>query len=339
MKTYSPENIDQYLSEKSINPIFFIYGEERFFHDRILQSIGNRLFKNSSERSLNQQIFYGTESNESDILSSCLSYPMLSDYKLVIIKEFDKLKIDDKESFLKYINHPQSSTILVLMADKISNTTFYNSILKKAISIKCNPLYENQIYSWVDKQFREYRITIDKKCIQFIIENIGQSLLRLNMEIEKIINYIGTDSKININDISQLIGFTKDINIFYFQKMLASKNLNSSLKTGLKLLEQGESLAAILPMLYYFFRRMWLVKQLQSQNFNKNKILDLLKGNPYIYTDIFTSVGSFTEEHLENIIYILEYAELQLKTSQRTSQSIITMLCYNVCKKNSKNID
>jgi len=331
MKVFTPENIERHLSEKINVPIFFIYGEERFFHDKVLQSIENHLFKNASEKSLNHHIFYGTESNESDILTSCLSYPMLADYKMVIIKEFDKLKINDKESFLKYINYPQPSTILVLLAGKISNTSFYNSIIKKSVSIRCNPLFENQIYTWVNNKFHDHKIKVNKECVKFIIENIGQNLLRINMEIEKIINYVGSDNEISINDVARLIGFSKDVNIFYFQKVLALKNLSSSLKTGLRLLEQGESMAAILPMLFYFFRRMWTVKQLLLKNYSKNKILDLLKGNQYLYSDIFATVNNFTDEQLENIIGILEESELQLKTSQRTSHSIITMLCFNIC--------
>ena len=333
MKVFTPDTIERYLTDKINIPIFFIYGEERFFHDQVLQSIENRIFKNVSEKSLNHHIFYGTESNESDILSACLSYPMLAEYKLVIIKEFDRLKISDKESFLKYINHPQSSTILVLLAEKVANTTFFNAILKKSISIKCNPLYENQIYKWVTAKFYDSNIRVSRECIKFIIENIGQNLLRLNMEIEKIINYIGSNNEIGINDVARLIGFSKDINIFNFQKVLIAKNLSLSLKTGLRLIEQGESLAAILPMLFYFFRRMWVVKQLLLKKYSRSKILEMLKGNQYSYSEIFTSVPNFTELQLENIIILLEEAEYQLKTSQRTNQSILTMLCFNICNK------
>jgi DNA polymerase-3 subunit delta len=332
MKNLTPVNIEKYLSQIEDIPILVVYGEERFFHDQVMIIVENRIFKTKSEKSLNCYVFYGTENKESDILSACLSYPMLADHKLVIVKEFDKLKMYDKDSFLKYIANPQPSTILVLSADKWGDSDFHHKIMEKSISVKCTPLYENQLFNWVTQKFLDYNIAINKDAIRFLIENIGQNLLNLNSEIEKIISYTGSGNSIEFDDIAQLTGFSKEVNIFNFQKILAEKKLAASLKIGFRLLEQGESLAAVLPMLFHFFRRMWVVKQLQVKKYSKNKILQLVKGNPYLYSDIFLTASNFSKERLEYIIESIETAEIQLKTSQRDSSSILTMLCYNICK-------
>jgi DNA polymerase-3 subunit delta len=336
MKQVSISAFDQYIQNPIKDNLFIIYGEERFFHDSLLAKIENVHFENKADRDLNYHIFYGTENSVSDILSACLSFPMLAERKLVVVKEFDGLQITDKDSFLKYITNPQSTTTLVLIAEKFGINKFQKDILAQAVSVQCKNLNPSDIYQWSLEKFKSAKIKADKDSIAFLIENIGANLLRLNLEIEKINNFLGPDEALTLEKVSKITGFTRDVNIFKFQKSLASKNLKTGLKIGYLLLEQGESLAAILPMIFIFFRRIWAVKQLLEKNHSEKQIVGLLGGSGYAYRDIFATHGNFTYEHLQLIFEKILEAEIQLKTTQRAKESIITILSYFICnfKKN-----
>lgn len=336
MKQVSVSSFNKYIENPIKDNLFVIYGEERFFHDSLLTKIEDRHFKNKADKDLNYHVFYGTEASVSDILSACLSFPMLTDRKLVVVKEFDTLQISDKESFLKYISNPQSTTTLVLTAEKFGVNKFQKDILSHAVSIRCRKLSSGDIYQWSSEKFRSANIKTSKDCIAFLVENIGSNLLRLDLEIEKIKNYLGTEETLTLEKISKITGFTRDVNIFNFQKSLAAKNLKACLKIGYHLLEQGESMAAILPMVFIFFRRMWVVKQLLEKNHSEKNILDLLGGSSYAYRDIFATHSNFSNQHIQLIFEKILDAELQLKTTQKSPESILTILSYFICnfKKN-----
>lgn len=336
MKQISVAAFGKYLEKPISDNLIVIYGDELFFFDSILDQIENTVFKTKSDKDLNYHLFYGTEASVSEVLSACLSYPMLSEKKMIVVKEFDQLQIADKDSFFKYIEKPQQSTILVLTAERFGGNKFYNQILDKSLSINCKNLSSGDIYQWSLQKLKENNISADKESIVFLIENIGSNLLRLNLEIEKIKNYIGEGKNLTVHDISQITGFTREVNIFNFQKVLASKNLKTSLTIGYHLLEQGESLAAILPMLFIFFRRMWAVKQLLLKSHTQKQILEILGGNPYAYKDIFATCKNFSFQHLQFLFEKLLEAERYLKTTQKSAESILTILCYHICsfKKN-----
>jgi DNA polymerase-3 subunit delta len=336
MKQIPVSAFDKYLTSPLKDNLFVIHGEERFFHDAILDKLDQTLFKNRAEKELNLHLFYGTDASVSDVLSACLSFPMLTDRKLVVVKEFDKLQVNDKESFLKYILNPQSKTILVLVAERFGTNKFQKDILKSAISILCRYLNNNDLYQWTLDKFNQADIKINKDSISFLVENIGSNLLRLNLEIEKIINFLNAGESLTLGKISQITGFTREVNIFSFQKYLAVKNLKACLKIGNYLLEQGESLAAILPMLFIYFRRMWVVKQLLYKSYSQSKILEIVGGSSYVYRDIFTTHANFTSQQLEFIFEKLQEAEVQYKTSQKSQESILIILSYFICnfKKN-----
>jgi DNA polymerase-3 subunit delta len=331
MAEHSVATFKKYL-EKTLNDnLILITGEERFFYDQIINAIENNVFINKADKDLNHHLFYGGESSLSDILSTCLSYPMFTKKKLIIIKEFENLQISDTESLIKYIENPQTSTILVLVAERLSRNNLNTKIQNKAVTIKCNRLNERDIFQWTTAQLKEFNIDTDKESIAFLVENIGTNLLRLSREIEKIKNFLNPGQKLTIDLISKITGFTREVNIFNLQKVLASKDLKSSLKIGSHLLEQGEVLAGIIPVLFIFFRRMWVVKELQSKNYGQRDILNMLSGNPYAYREIFNHSQDFDRQHIELIFGKFLEAEVQLKTSQKSPESILTILCYFIC--------
>ena len=302
MKQVPINAFEKYISKSEAEALYLIYGEERFFHDIVLKQIDKHIYTDKAEKDLNYHLFYGTENNISEVMSACMSYPMLASRKLVVVKEFDKIKINDKDSFLKYIINPQKTTSLVLIAEQWNNTKFSNEILKNAISIKCKTLNSGEIYSWIKDKFKQSNIEAEKDSTVFLIENIGRNLLRLNLEKEKIINYLGEGKTLTLENVSDLIGFSREVNIFNFQKVLSSKNLRDSLKMGMSLLEQGDSMSMILPVLFNFFRKIWVVKQLRSKNYNQSQIVNQLGGNAYIYQDVFTAVNNFSIQQILSII-------------------------------------
>ena len=332
MKKLSVTSFNKYLTTSPADILFVFYGQERFFIDHLILELENYIFKGQDDRQINCHTFYGTENNLSEIISACMSYSMFGDKKLVIVKEFDKLKSGALDSFMKYILHPQKSTILVLTADKWGKTKLYQEIIDQAVSVSCKPLQEGEIYGWMLARVKNAGIKTDRESIVFLTENIGSNLLRLNAEIDKILNFVGPGGTLTLDLVTQLTGFSREVNIFNFQKYLAEKKFDQSLKIGLQLLEQGEALAGILPMLYGFFRKIWVVKVLRSRKLNDSQILQQLDGKLYFYKDIFLAEQKFSWQQIQQSMERILDAEVQLKTSQTTPESILTMLCYYICQ-------
>jgi len=331
MKKLNIANFSKYLTTTTTDNLFVFYGEERFFIDQLITAVERYVFKESADKQTSYQTFYGTENTLSEIISACMSFSMFSERKLVVVKEFDKLKVSDTDSLIKYILHPQKSTVLVFTADKWGNTKVFQEILKNAVSVPCKSLRDEEIYVWLYNKVKSVNSRADRESLVFLVENIGNNLLRLNTEIDKILDYIGPGSKLTLDVVTELTGFSREVNIFNFQKCLAQKNFENSIKIGIQLLEQGEALAGILPMLFGFYRKIWMVKTLRSKKLRNQEILQQLDGTAYAYQDIFLAEEEFTLEQIGFIMEKILDAEVQLKSSQRKNDSILTMLCYYIC--------
>jgi len=332
MPEVSIKQFPKYFENEELSNLYLFWGSETYFHDIFVSQIENKVTPDAASKDFNYHSYYANDISINEVVSTCLSFPMMSDRKLVIVKHFDKMTIDDKDSFVKYIKNPQKSTILVLTAETWGKTKFHNELFKDSVSVNCKTLYEKEVFSWVKLKFEEKKILVEEDSIAFLIENIGHNLLRLNVEIEKLSNFASEGQTLSLKLISEITGFSRDVNVFNFQNELGKKQLNNALQIGLKLLEQGESLASIFPMVFLFFKRMWIVKEMLKMGKGQKQIVIDLGGNPYYYRDIFSSQKNFSTMQLKNIFKNLEQSDILLKTSQKHGESILTMLIYNICK-------
>jgi len=333
MKELNPQAFGAYLDKSDIPPVIVIFGPETFFHDEILEKIEEQVFTNKAEKDFNYEIFYGPESEYIQIISSCTAFPMMSSKKMVVVKQFEKLKIDNQEILLKYIKDPQNSSVLVLDSEQWPKKKFYEEIRSNSICVNCRHLNDAPLFKWVQSKFVEQDIQIPVEALSFLIENTGSDLIRLKIEIEKILNFIKPEKSIDKKKISEITGFSREFDVYTLQKTLGKKDLKKSLKTGLSLLEHGNNLAAILPIIYLFFQKLWIIKYLKERGKNQPAILREVNGLEYQWREAFAGVENYS---IETIIHALEEilkSEILLKTSQKSEKSILSLLLFHICSK------
>ena len=169
--------IDSILS-KNFSPVYLLHGEENFFIREISILFEKSVIKDEN-KSFDKTILYGKEVNIEDLICEAKSFPMLDDYKLIIIKQAQDLKkIENLES---YINNVQRKTILVLChnGSKVrKNSRWYKALVNnnctifesKSQNIKINMKTFDQLINYQKSVNANYMaITNGKKTFCFNI--------------------------------------------------------------------------------------------------------------------------------------------------------------------------
>src|SRR6185295_3078799 len=79
------------LQRKIYHPIYLLEGEEAYFIDMVSDHIEKQVLP-EAERSFNQTILYGKETNAMDIRTRAMNYPMFSNYQVLMVKEAQTIK-------------------------------------------------------------------------------------------------------------------------------------------------------------------------------------------------------------------------------------------------------
>lgn len=110
------------------SPIYILMGEEPFYTEELCSLIMEKALE-PHERDFNQHIFYGADADIESIISLCCEFPMMSQRRVVVIKEGQLAKrIDDLEKYLPIIS---PTTVLVVCINGKSldkRSKFYKEI-------------------------------------------------------------------------------------------------------------------------------------------------------------------------------------------------------------------
>lgn len=220
------EDIIKGVRNHDYKPVYFLMGEESYYIDKIADFIADTVLK-ENEKEFNQIITYGNDVDIATIISTAKRYPMMSDYQVVIIKEFQNVNNIDELSF--YLQNPQPTTILVLcykngVIDKRKKLTA--DIQKVGILFDSKKMKDAQIPMFVSSYLKRKSIDIEPNAAELMAEFVGSDLSRLSSELEKLIISLSKNEKrITCDHIERNIGISKDYNNIELRNALIYKDV------------------------------------------------------------------------------------------------------------------
>ena len=342
IQTYN--QIIKNLSEDKFSKIYLLMGEETFFIKKICQFFEN-YFIEDQNKSFNQEIFYGRDISIENIISSCKSFPMMSDKKLVIVKEAQELDIfkrnNDKknELLINYLSNVNPSTTLIFC---LNNKTldkrgklfksFNESSCILDSSSKDNKIYDNQLPKWIESEVNKKKYSISNDALLILTENIGNDLEKIDNALNKI--YSNIESKnISKDDILNLVGINREYNLFEFQDSLIDRN---SLKCG-KIMnyftsnEKKFPIQQLIIYMYGFYSKLLVVK---SKNLsNPDTISSEIYVHPYVARSYARATQNYTLNELFMIISFIKELDLVskgLKQMKADNKALMGQIIYKL---------
>ncbi|RMD99450.1 MAG: DNA polymerase III subunit delta, partial [Deltaproteobacteria bacterium] len=100
------------LSRGTIAPLYLFYGTERFLMQQALQKLTGRVI-DPAVRDFNAQQLLGSEVSASQLVDMAAALPMMSRYRLIVVKDAEPLFQGDVAPLLAYLENPVSTTCLV----------------------------------------------------------------------------------------------------------------------------------------------------------------------------------------------------------------------------------
>lgn len=339
MPEKSFDDIFRDLKNKIYNPVYFLHGEEPYFIDKVSDFIESHVL-DEMEKEFNQTVVYGRETELLSLLSIVKRYPMMSNYSVVIVKEAQDMKYFSRpgknkdedgamqkvkssvDPLLNYILNPLSSTVLVFCfkykaLDK--RTKIYSALDKHAVVFEAKKLYDNKIPEWVNNYLNNKGYQIKPQAMQLIAEYLGNDLSRVANECDKLLLNIPKGQEIDVQNIEQNIGISKEFNVFELNTAIAKKQTLKAFRIAayFKANPKNNPLVVTLGSLYTFFSKVLLYHSLEDKT--RMKAAAALGVNPYFIQEYETAAANYPSKKAKNIIGLLRKYDLKSKGIENTS--------------------
>jgi DNA polymerase-3 subunit delta len=259
----SLDQIKKDLKSGTVFPVYLLHGEESYLIDTAAEFLEEHLLQ-EHERVFDQQILYGMDCNARYVIEQLQLFPMMAPRRVVIVREAQQM--DDIKDLEPYLNRPAPSSILVLCYKGKSmdkRLKAYDAIKKNGFILAADKLKEKEVLPWLMKAATELKLKIDVDAGEAMIELIGDEISLLYPELKKLaVNHAGGDV-ISKTDILDLIGLSREYNVFELQNALESGNILKTMRIGTRMAEQkGYSIIPLIALLYGYYSRIYIVKSL-----------------------------------------------------------------------------
>lgn len=307
----SVEKIINDWKRKAFKPVYWFEGEEEYFIDKAINYAEHSILS-ESEAAFNLSIFYGKDANWTAVINTCRRYPMFAERQVVVIKEAQQMK--DIEKLEAYIEAPLHSTVLVIgyKEKKLdARKKFARLIKEKGELLSTKKMYESQLPEWTQELLQSKGLAITQKGLALLVDHIGNDLIRIENEIDKISLNLGKRTTITEDDIEKYIGVSKDFNVFELQSALAAKDIPRSIRI-IQYFEANPKAAPIqliLPSLYSFFSKVFMM--FGANTIDEKALASAIGVNSFFIKDYLRAAKLYTYPGIEKVLLLLHQYNLK----------------------------
>ncbi|MBE9505138.1 MAG: DNA polymerase III subunit delta [Proteobacteria bacterium] len=326
------EELLRKLRDDVVDPLYFIYGNDEFLKQQSVSKI-KAIALQGGMADFNFDLFHAGEADMSKIMSVLSTFPVMAKRRLVILKDADKLKSQEREVLLPYFNDPSpTTTLLMIGGDVDKRKTFFSTLVKKGALVEHNHPYEREMPKWINWIAKKKGFEISDNAARCLVDIVGNDLSSVANEIEKASIYIGDKgNRIELEAIEAVTIDMRERTVFQLIDALGKKNLKKSLENLKRLLDGGESPLLILNLIVRQLRLIWMGLDIMKRGGGESEVRLRVKLPPFVFKDYLKQIKLFKEEELREAYDRLFDLDLKFKSSPIDKERALELLVFKLC--------
>lgn len=308
-----------------MNPVVYIYGEEDYLIEDALRSIKDEVLGGGFE-SLNYHVYDSVSIDVEQVLTTAMTMPAMSPRRVIVVRNATSLKPAQEREFLKYIENPSPSTVLVFLAHTrkaISGSSLFNSLREKGWVRGCRGLSHDRLFAWIRGEARRQGKGITVPALRMLAEMTGGRLRDVKGELDKIITFVGDKKEIDVKDV-EICGLQcGEESIFGLADAIGSRDVTKAFRILGRI---DEPPPKVLWAISRQLRLLLKLKTLLRKKTPSREMTRLLGIQPRHLDGYLKRVRLFSEEELLRAVEKLYRADREIKTGTHPQGLVLSRL-------------
>jgi DNA polymerase-3 subunit delta len=316
------------IERGEIAPIYCLHGPERFLIDRVLAALRRRILGATGDASgCNCELFDLKEVTLIDVLAAARTLPMFAKQRLVIARGLEQVKAEGLEPLTAYAAHPNPSTCLVLLAEKVDGRLRAFLALRKAGFLhEFARLKDRDLGPFIAREAKTRGLAIDSDAAEALANAAGPDLGRLMQALEQLEIYAGKAGRISRAQIEELVPESRERNVFELTKAIGTGDTRRALQLVTNMLRNREPPLRIQAMLLRQLRQTWRAKELMAANLPRAEMAAAVGLPPFFLDDVLVPARRLSLAALRRSFERLYQADRAFKSSRVDPEVQLTRL-------------
>ncbi len=316
-----------------LKPVYLIYGDEQLLLERAVRRLRTRL-QEVADLDFNFDAFDGDAADVDAILAAANTLPFMSERRLVVVRDADKLPASALAALAEYAADPAEHTCLVLVARKIAkNTRLFKAVDAKGGTAEYRAPKRSEYPARVAGMFEEHGRHVDLGAAEVLVRAVGRDLRRLETEVEKIVAYTGEATSLTREDVVAVMSFVAPASVFDLLDAIGSRDVRISLMLIAELTGQGESVMGLHAMAVRHVRSLLAARALLDRGMHAASLGRQLGMQDWQAKKLAHQAGRFEAPELIDALRGAAAVELEMKTSQGDPRLALERWVVSVCER------
>ncbi len=323
------EQIETAFRHRNFKPLYFFYGDEGFFLDQAQKLLVEHALA-PHERDFNLDIIYGAEAEATQVLAQCSAYPMMAERRVVLVRDFEKLK--GNALFQHYAEKPNPTAVVLLACRTKPNLSAhpYRALKQHAAWAEFKAVKQHEVSGWVTAHLKGRGYRLEPDAAAMLSDTVGTDLQAAAGEADKLVTYAAPRTTITREDVLQAGGHSREFNVFELQKAVGEGQYRTCAVIAEQLLQQasnpnGEALR-IVSVLTAYFVRLQKLSYCQQQRMPERAMAAEVGVSPFFLKEYLVSARRYSPQRLDAAFSALLAADYELKGGSARSASLIVLL-------------
>lgn len=326
MPVKSPKDLTQSLKQGTIEPVYFLFGPETYLRDEAARAIADEALRGTLLREFNESSFNLLSDDVRSAVAIAEQLPMMSDRRVVRIRNFGKIRDADEEVLLNYLNRPVETSVVVFVTEDIDKRKKLAKSLMAGAAFEFQPLKMNELQTWLRSHLRKLKTEIEPQAQQRILEMVTSDLRTLTNELNKLAAAALPSGRITVELVDELISRSREHLNWELSDHMVAGNRKAALKTLRDLLDDGVEPVMLVGLIAGTYRRMALAKELLSQGVPPARIFGEVRMPPFKQGAYLSMLHRSDSNAVTQKVKRIAETDLNIKTSKATPRMQVEML-------------
>jgi DNA polymerase III subunit delta len=259
--------------------IYVIAGKEPSLVTAAWQQLLDRLLE-PAQRMTGLATVEGDSASAADVLDELRTLPFLTKQRVVVVREADAFVSRHRELLERYFESPSATGVLVLLVSSWAKTTRLAKRLPAVGElIEVTPPKRSELPRLIAQYAQDtHGKKLDREAADMLVELVGESLLQLRNEVDKLALYARNEKVITPSHVEILSGHYRIYDAFEVIDAVIEGNAGAAIKRLRNMFEQDKSAEYTAVGAFAFhLRRMFQAKALLDKRMNPAQIAAQLR--------------------------------------------------------------
>ena len=319
------------LESKKFQSVYFLFGDEPYLLNQCVDRFKYAVLDENTF-DFNYSLFYASDSDITTVTDTVETLPVFTSHRLIILKNAHELKDSELIQLEPILENPVESSVFVIFAEKVDKRKkAIKILLEKAVCVEFKKPYDNQVPQWISHLTQNLGMKITTDAIHRLHRLVGNNLSELDSQLQKIQQFLGSKTAIELADVNAVVSFSREENIFDFTRAIGQKDRVKALEHLVSLLDQGQHEVGIVNLLSRHIRLLLTVRSGLDQGLGGAKLASHAQLSSYFIESYCEQARLWPIRKLEDALVVLHETDKALKSSPVSSHIWLENMVLKSC--------